>query len=161
MRAIVIRASRVARGSRTRRLVRGRRGFGLVELMVAIIMLSVGMLGMASLMARALRRERLSSTRMEVSSLAEAKFEELRAYGALHYQHALRARLNPGGSLTLNATNYTDSLTALNGRTYYRRWTIVNGTALNPRRVTLRVTPKAPLRYDTRSVQFTTLVVLQ
>lgn len=150
---------RVRRGQRP--LVRSRRGFGLVELMVAIIMLSVGMLGMASLMASALRRERISSTRMEVSSLAEAKFEELRAYGALNYTHALRARLNPGGSLTLNVGNYTDSLTALNGRTYYRRWTVANGTALNTRRVTLRVTPKVPLRYDTRSVEFTTLVVLQ
>lgn len=144
-----------------RPLVRARRGFGLVELMIAIIMLSVGMLGLASLMASALRRERLSSTRMEVSSLAEAKFEELRSYGALNYMHALRTRLNAGGSLTLNVTNYADSLTALNGRTYYRRWTIVNGTALNTRRVTLRVTPRTPLRYDTRSVDFTTLVVLQ
>ena len=150
---------RTCRGQRP--LVRSRRGFGLIELMVAIIVLSVGMLGMASLMASALRRERLSTTRMEVSSLAEAKFEELRAYGALNFTHTLRNRLNTGGSLTLNVANYTDSLTALNGREYYRRWTISNGTALNTRRVTLRITPKTPLRYDTRSVDFTSLVVLQ
>ena len=157
-----MRATDVRPRARTRRaLVRSRRGFGIVELLIAIVMLSVGMLGLASLMASALRRERLSATRMEVSSLAEAKFEELRAYGALHYQHALRARLDAGGSLSLNVNNYTDSVTALNGRTYYRRWLVTNGDALGTRRVTLRITPKTPLRYDTRAVQFTTLVVLQ
>ena len=34
---------------------------------------------------------------------------------------------------------------------YYRRWTVANGTALNTRRVTLRVTPKTPLRFDKKS----------
>jgi Tfp pilus assembly protein PilV len=144
-----------------RRLVRARAGFGLVELLIAIIMLSVGMLGLASLMATALRRDRLSSTRMEVSSLAEAKFEELRAYGALNFTHALRARLNPGGSLTASVASYADSVVALNGRTYDRRWEITSGTPLNTRRVTVRVTPRTALRYDTRVVQFTTMVVLQ
>ena len=144
-----------------RRRAHPRAGFGLVELLIAIIMLSVGMLGLASLMASALRRDRISSARMEISSLAEAKFEELRAYGALHYTHALRSRLNPGGSLTLTVTNYADSVNALNGRTYYRRWLVTNGTAANTRRVTMRVTPKVGLRYDTRVVEFTTMVVMQ
>ena len=139
--------------------LRARPGFGLIELMVAIIVLSVGMLGLASLMASALRRDRLTTSRSEVVSVAEAKFEELRSYSALHSSDALRARLNVGGSLTANTTNYTDSLTALNGRDYYRRWTVANGTAVGTRRVTLRVTPKTPLRYDTKSVDFTTLVV--
>ena len=146
------------RPSRRVRL-RARAGFGLIELMVAIIVLSVGMLGLASLMASALRRDRLTTSRSEVVSVAEAKFEELRAYSALHSSDALRARLNAGGSLTTNTTNYTDSLTALNGRDYYRRWTVANGAAVGTRRVTLRVTPKTPLRYDTKSVDFTTLVV--
>ena len=139
--------------------LRARAGFGLIELMVAIIILSVGMLGLASLMGSALRRDRLSTSRSEVVSVAEAKLEELRSYAALHSAEALRARLNVGGSLTTNTTNYTDSLTALNGRMYYRRWTVANGAAIGTRRVTLRVTPKVPLRYDTKSVQFTTLVV--
>ena len=140
---------------------RARAGFGLIELMVAIIVLSVGMLGLASLMASALRRDRLTGSYMEVTTLAENKFEELRSYGAVHYQDALRARLNAGGSLTSVVTNYADSVTALNGRMYYRRWTVTNGTALNTRRITLRVRPKTPLRYDKKSTDFATLVVLQ
>ena len=142
-------------------IVRPRSGFGLIELMVAIVVLGVGMLGLASMMAGALRRDRLTTSRMEVTALGEAKFEELRAYGALNYTDALRARLNAGGSLTSVVNNYADSVTALNGRMYYRRWLIANATALNTRRVTLRVTPKTPLRYDTKSMDFTTLVVLQ
>jgi prepilin-type N-terminal cleavage/methylation domain-containing protein len=159
---IRIRATRRSASRRaSARRAAPRAGFGLIELMVAIIVLSVGMLGLASLMASALRRDRLTNSYMEVTTLAEAKFEDLRAYGALHYQHTLRSRLNAGGSLTSVVTNYADSVTALNGRTYYRRWTVANGTVVNTRRVTLRVTPKTPLRYDTKSMDFTTLVVLQ
>ena len=150
-----------SRTDRAMTIAGARDGFGLIELMVAIIVLSVGILGMASLMASALRRDRLTTSRLEVTSLAEGKLEDLRPIGALPPAHALRAQLNAGGSLTAVVANYADSLTALNGRTYYRRWLIANGTVPNTRQVTVRVTPKTPLRYDTRRIDFATLILLQ
>ena len=145
---------------RARAAARARRGFGLIELLVSMIVLSVGMLGLAGLMASALRRDRVSTSRSEVVSVAESKLEELRSYAQLPSTDPLRARLATGGSLTANVTNYTDSTLALNGRWYYRRWQISDGAAVGTRRITLRVTPQTRLRYDTPSLDFTTLMVL-
>lgn len=59
--------------------VRARRGFTIVELLLAIILLSVGMLASAGILVSSTRLQRLAGSRAELTMMGEAKLEELRA----------------------------------------------------------------------------------
>ncbi len=137
---------------------RRRGGFTLIELMIAIVMLSFGLLGMAGLMVSSTQVQQLSTTRSQMTLVAESKLEELRSYG-MTSDTLLRARLNPGGSMAAPMPAYADSAQAPGGRWYYRRWQIVNDIA-GMRRVNLRIVPQYDDKYVARQVQFTTLVAL-
>jgi prepilin-type N-terminal cleavage/methylation domain-containing protein len=138
---------------------RNRAGFTLVELMMAIVMLSFGLLGMAGLMVSSTQVQQLSTTRSQMTLVAESKLEELRSYGMTAATDPLRTRLNVGGSLVAPAAGYADSAQAPGGRWYYRRWQISNDIA-GMRRVNLRIVPTYDDKYVSRQVQFTTLVAL-
>jgi prepilin-type N-terminal cleavage/methylation domain-containing protein len=138
---------------------RKRAGFTLVELMMAIVMLSFGLLGMAGLMVSSTQVQQLSTTRSQMTLVAESKLEELRSYGQTGGADPLRLRLNVGGSVAAPVAGYADSAQAPGGRWYYRRWQIVNDIA-GMRRVNLRVVPQYDDKYVSRQVQFTTLVAL-
>ena len=138
---------------------RKRTGFTLVELMIAIVMLSFGLLGMAGLMVSSTQLQQLSTTRSQMTLVAESKLEELRSYGQTAATDPLRARLNVGGSIAAPVAGYADSAQAPGGRWYRRRWQIVNDIA-GMRRVNLRVVPQYDDKYVPRQVQFTTLVAL-
>ena len=137
-----------------------RDGFTLVELMMAVVMLSFGLLGMAGLMVSSTQVQQLSTSRSQMTSVAESKLEELRSYGMTAATDPLRARLNVGGSLVAPVANYADSAQAPgSGRWFYRRWQVSNDIA-GMRRVNLRIVPRYDDRYTPRQVQFTTLVAL-
>jgi len=145
----------------TRRVTR-RAGFTLPELMLSIVLLAVGMLSVASLMAASHRQQRLAVSRGGLSTLAEAKLEELRSYAYAPAASALRNRLAVGGSLTSNASGYSDEATAPNGHLYDRRWQVTNDLApLGVRRVTIRLVARTAARYEVSSVDFSTLVWFQ
>lgn len=137
-----------------------RRGFTVVELLLAIMLLSVGMLAMAALLASSARLQRLSASRGELASVAEAKVEELRAYGQTDAADPLRARLALGGSLTSNVTDYADSVVGINSVVYHRRWQVSNGIA-GAREVRVRVVPRTAQRDHPSRFDLTTLVLLQ
>ncbi len=136
-----------------------RAGFTLIELMIAIVMLSFGLLGMAGLMVSSTQVQQLATTRSQMTLVAESKLEELRSYGMTAATDPLRVRLNVGGSMAAPMAGYADSAQAPGGRWYYRRWQIVNDIA-GMRRVNLRVVPQYDDKYVARQVQFTTLVAL-
>jgi prepilin-type N-terminal cleavage/methylation domain-containing protein len=136
-----------------------RAGFTLVELMMAIVMLSFGLLGMAGLMMSSTQVQQLSTTRAQMTLVAESKLEELRSYGQTAPTDPVRVRLNVGGSVVGPVAGYADSAQAPGGRWYYRRWQIVNDIA-GIRRVNLRVVPRYDDKYVARQVNFTTLVAL-
>jgi prepilin-type N-terminal cleavage/methylation domain-containing protein len=138
---------------------RERAGFTLVELMMAIVMLSVGLLGMAGLMVSSTQVQQLSTSRSQMTLIAESKLEELRSYGQTAATDPLRVRLNAGGSVAGPIAGYADSAQAPGGRWYYRRWQIVDDIA-GMRRVNLRVVPRYDDKYVPRQAQFTTLVAL-
>lgn len=153
-----------------------RGGFTLPELMVATILLAVGMLSVASLMASSHRQHRLAVSRAGITTLAEATLDSLRslAYAsrgtfawqdeatALANAATLRARLNVGGSLTSNVAGYSDEATAPNGKIYDRRWQITNDLApLNVRRVTVRLVARDPGTYEVTTADFSTLIWFQ
>jgi prepilin-type N-terminal cleavage/methylation domain-containing protein len=145
--------------ARTRTTSRKRAGFTLIELMMAIVMRSIGLLGMAGLMVSSTQVQQLSTTRSQMTLVAESKLEELRSYGQTAAADPLRLRLNVGGSMAAPSAGYADSVQAPGGRWYYRRWQISNDIA-GMRRVDLRVVPQYDDRYVPRQVQFTTLVAV-
>ena len=143
-----------------RRRRRPRRGFTIVELLLAIMLLSVGMLAMAGLLVGSTRLQRLSGSRAELTALAEAKIEELRGYGQTGGSDPLRAHLAIGGSLTSNVNAYADSVTGLNNVVYYRRWAVSAGIA-GARQVQVRVLPKVQPHYHLPQLDLTSTVLLQ
>src|SRR5687767_7326957 len=106
-----------------------RAGFTVVELIMAIMLLTVGMIAMAGVLASSSRLQKVSQSRGEMTTLAEAKLEELRSFGSSAPGNALRANLNLGGSRTSSVTGYSAVATGVSGQTFNLRWEIVNGIA--------------------------------
>ncbi len=127
---MAIQPSPVSRGSAA--------GFTLMELMVAMIILTVGLLGVASVLASITRRQIRTASRMEMTVLAESKLEELRAYSMLGASDTLQVTF--GGSLTASVADHSDTQTSPSGVQYNRRWLVAAGPA-GARDVTVRIQP--------------------
>jgi prepilin-type N-terminal cleavage/methylation domain-containing protein len=136
-----------------------RRGFTLVELMVAIVLITVGLLGSAALMATSLRYQRGAASREEMLALAEAKLDELRSYQNAPAGSGLKVRLAVGGSLTSSVANYYDEVNGPSLKPYRRRWQITQGT-VRTRDVQIRVEPRYTDRYAAWRVDLRTLIQL-
>lgn len=117
------------------RRVGRRRGFTLVELLVAITILSGALLVLAGTMARIMQLEGRTERRGEMSALAGDKLVELEV--------SARQGITPttGGSLTSGITGFTETVTSPSGRSYLRRWTIGTGPVSGTFRLTVRVSP--------------------
>lgn len=136
--------------------VGGRRvGFTLVELMVAMVILTVGLIATASVMSGVARREVLSSSRIELMTIADNKFEELRAFATTRSVDTLQLAI--GGSLTVPTAFHADTVKIPGGRQYARRWVVSAGPA-GTRSVTVRAEPLEPRRLETRRLDFTGLM---
>jgi prepilin-type N-terminal cleavage/methylation domain-containing protein len=157
---IPIRLRSARRAAAARTSPRPRRGFTIVEMLLAIMLLSVGMLAMAGMLRGSSRLQRLSLSRAELTTLAEAKIEELRSYGQTPSVDPLRANLAIGGSTTSNETAYADSVTGLNNVKYYRRWQVSAGFA-GARLVQVRVLPAVKPLYHLPKLDLTSTVLLQ
>jgi prepilin-type N-terminal cleavage/methylation domain-containing protein len=145
---------------RARRLcttrLRARRGFTLVELTVAMLLIVVGLLGSAALMSTSLRFQRGSSTREDMVTIAQGKLDELRSYQRAPKGSAAWSKLAVGGSVTTSVTGY-DSVVTVGARSYRLRWQLTADVA-GTRFVTVRVQPISMDTYATGQVQFRTLV---
>lgn len=95
-------------------------GFTLPELMVAVLLLVVGVLGLASLMATATVRQTRATVLTEMTTIAESKLEEMRAYAL--YKSADTVQVSLGGSVTTSEPSHYDAVTSPVGRQYLRRW---------------------------------------
>lgn len=138
--------------------MRREAGFTLIELMVSIVILVVGLLGLATAMASMTRYQDLSAARAEMTLLADAKLEDLRGRAAANPPDS--TLLEPGGSLTVPTALHADTVTGRGGRRYQRLWLVVLGPG-GTRDVTLRVAPlvdepRTPARLD-----FRTQIVIQ
>lgn len=131
-------------------------GFTLVELMLSIIVLVVGLLGLASTMASMTRYQDLSAAHADMTALADNRIEQLRA--AATYRTADTLQLVAGGNLVTPTAPYTTTVVE-RGRTYILTWVVTAGPG-GTRNVTVRVRPavddvRTPARLD-----FTTLIQL-
>src|SRR3982751_6571562 len=89
-------------------------GFSLLECVIAIFIITIGLLSVAALAAVATKTETFAYSSAEATTLAASKMEEIKA-----------GTLTVGGGLTSNVTNYSDAPSF----SYYRRWQIESGPA--------------------------------
>jgi Tfp pilus assembly protein PilV len=120
-------------------LFRARRdGFTLAETVVAILTGSVAVMALASGLMATSRLQEMQLSRSELSALAESRLEQLRLNAELNKNPQTVA---VGGSLSVNTTNYWESVTTPRGRVYAVRWQVVNDIH-GIRLVTVRVVPQ-------------------
>lgn len=124
----------------SRLLKQRREGFSLVETVVAMLVGTAALISLAAVMVSSTQVQRMTLSRMEMTTLGEAKFDRLRAAVAL--RSADTVQLNVGGSLTSDVANHNEQVTSARGRLYQLRWQVAAGVT-GTREVTLRVAPLA------------------
>lgn len=129
-------------------------GFTLVELMLAIIVLVVGVLGLAGSMVSMTRYQELGAAHADMTALGDHKIEQLRV--AATYSTADTMQLVVGGSVTVPSAQHVDTLVE-RGRTYIRLWQVQAGPG-GTRQVLLRVRPLVDDVRTPARVDFSTLI---
>jgi prepilin-type N-terminal cleavage/methylation domain-containing protein len=135
-------------------MIAQQRGFTLIELMIAIIVLVVGVLGLASTMASMTRYQDLSAAHADMTALADHKIEQLRVVAT--YRTADTMQLRVGGDLATRTAPYTDNVVE-RGRTFIRTWVVTAGPG-GTRNVTVRVAPVVDDARTPSRLEFTTLI---
>ena len=134
-----------------------RDGFTIVELLVAMLVLAVAIVTMAGLMSQSRRMQALANSRAELTTLAESKFEELRAAAA--GAGTAPASLTAGGSLTSDVLGKWDETTSASGRRYRRRWLVAAGPEGSVQ-VTLRIQPSSSSLHELSQLDFNTIILV-
>jgi prepilin-type N-terminal cleavage/methylation domain-containing protein len=134
------------------------RGFTLVELVVAMVILTIGLLGLASSMATLTRWQALSSSRAEMTLLADGKLEQLR--GAASVMSSGISELAIGGSVDVAAEPWTDAVLGPDGRQYVLLWSVAAGPGAT-RSVQLRIKPAVDVPTTPKKIDFNTLIVFR
>lgn len=134
------------------------KGFTLVELLIAMVIMTVGLLGLASSMATIMRWQQLSAARAEMTMLADGKLEQLRGAGAV--KSADVTELAIGGSVDAAAEPYTDAVAGSQGRSYVLLWRVTAGPG-GTRNVEMRVKPTVDRPTTPKQLDFSTLIALK
>ncbi len=116
------------------------RGFTEVELLVSLMIFTIGILGGVTLLGAGYRFQGQSRLETELTILAEMKIEELSAMASTNLPDTVA--LLPGGDLDSDAVGYWDTPSA-GDRVFSRRWEVVAGPA-GTRQITVRVQPLDP-----------------
>ncbi len=117
-----------------------KQGFSLVELMVALVIFSFGVLAGVALLGAGYRWEGQAELETQMTVAAEMKLEEFKAIAGMEVPDTVQ--LVPGGDLDTNVSGYWDTV-ELDGRDFTRRWRVQAGPA-GTRRATVRVLPLDP-----------------
>ncbi len=97
-------------------------GFTLVEVLMALVVTTVGTLSVAALMAYGTRLQSTSRDTTTAAAVAREQMERLRMLPPLSPSRAL------GGSLTADVTNYSATVTTPQAR-FRVRWVVTAGPA--------------------------------
>ncbi len=134
----------------------GRAGFSLVELIIALVMMTIGIVAAAGLVAGVARTQRRAAARSQMTEVGQSKLEQLRAYATMSTIDTME--LVVGGSLTTSEDYHTETVASGGNRQFILRWEVVEGPS-NTRQVTIRVVPLNAAPDDVSSIDFRTLVL--
>jgi prepilin-type N-terminal cleavage/methylation domain-containing protein len=125
------------------------RVFTLIEVLIAMVILTVALVSMAELMAVTLRMQMLGRNETAAIRIVQSKIDEL---VAVNFTNAAVA---VGGSLTADVATYND----VPADGFARRWQIaqIAGEA-RVRTLTVRVTPTIADRRTNAAVEITTII---
>jgi prepilin-type N-terminal cleavage/methylation domain-containing protein len=132
-----------------------RSGFTLPELMTSMVILVFGILSLVGVMTHMIRYQDLSAARVDMTTLADNKIEQLRAAAATRTVDTMQ--LTFGGDLVTPQANHNDNITE-RGRAYTRLWTVTAGVG-GTKDVTLRVSPVVDDARTPRQVDVRTLIL--
>jgi prepilin-type N-terminal cleavage/methylation domain-containing protein len=136
--------------------VTDQRGFTLAEVVVALLVCTVGLVGMAQMLAVTLRMQQLGRNSTSAVRMAQDKIDEL---SSMSFLTGLSVQC--GGSLTTDLPNYND-VPAVNGQPqpFRRRWLIQAGPDADPqlRQVTVRIIPEVRSRTMTAQIDLVSLL---
>jgi prepilin-type N-terminal cleavage/methylation domain-containing protein len=136
--------------------VRLRPGFSLIEVMIAIILASAGLLALSSAMSGINARQMRIASRLEMTELVDSRFEQFRAIAVTVSPDTVQ--LSIGGSLTESLPNHSAIVTSARGRQYRMRWAVRNGPG-ETRHVLLRIEPVQATRHTLPRLDFETLII--
>ncbi len=125
---------------RKRKFFLKNRGFTLIEVMIAILILAVGMLAMAMLQVTAIRGGSFANQMTQASIYGQDKIEELK------------------NATYASVTNGSDTVTSGNGVIYTRNWTVATDSPYTgSKTVNLTVSWTGP-QGNSHSIQFSTIL---
>jgi prepilin-type N-terminal cleavage/methylation domain-containing protein len=136
---------------------RRQRGFTLVEVLVATVIMTVALVALAGMMAVTLRMQMLGRNQTNAVRMAQSKLDELAGVAQNDWG---AAPVSVGGSLAANVTDFNDTPTS----GYTRRWAVAAGPtdpssqAGDLRVVTVRVIPALADNRATATVELTTIL---
>jgi prepilin-type N-terminal cleavage/methylation domain-containing protein len=129
------------------------RGFTLVEVLIAMVILTIALVSMAELMAITLRMQMMGRNETAAIRLAQSKIDELIAVD--FEGEFTAATVAVGGSLTADVATYSDP--PADG--FSRRWQIVAITdETRVRTLTVRVTPTINDRRTNAPIELITII---
>jgi Tfp pilus assembly protein PilV len=131
--------------------VRDERGFTILEALIAAIVLTIGLVALAELLAISVRMHMLGRGTTTATRLAQDKFEEMMK---MNFTTNPQIQVNAADTLSSNVANYFDSPAP----GYTRRWQVSAGPVPRLRHVTVRVVPLAVDRRSNAVVNLTMLV---
>ena len=114
-------------------LVKDKRGFSLLEVLLAMCLLSVAMMAQATLQSRGIRANDLANRTTQALNLAQIKLEE--------YVHRSRTETFAAGTTNDPDNPINSTETGGGGSIFYRSWTFQDDTPVpNARTITVTVT---------------------
>ena len=129
---------------------RDERGFTLIEVLIAMVILTIAMVSMAELMAITLRMQMMGRNETSAIRLAQSKIDQL-----INLNFTTNTVTNVGGSLTTDTATYFDTEDA----NFKRRWqiaAIVGETKV--RTLTVRVIPNVNDRRTNAQIDLVTII---
>ena len=108
------------------KLLNKQKGFTLIEILIALVILSISLLGLASLMAMTTKNNSFGSHVTEAVTIAQDKLEEFRA---------VRSQAPPLGDIPDGPGQ--DQKTGSTGINYARNWNVVTNGSLRTITVTI------------------------
>jgi prepilin-type N-terminal cleavage/methylation domain-containing protein len=131
------------------------RGFTLIEVLIAMVILTVGLVSMAELMAITLRMQMMGRNETIAVRLVQSKIDELVALDFDNLPSSALVAVSPANSLDTDVAGYNDDPDP----DFHRRWQIsaVAGET-RIRTLTVRVIPDIVDRRTNAQIELTTII---